>query len=116
MRKIKKVTGSQDDTGGRTIGLVPRLRRSDPFPNRFPSPSPDFLWNLVALANFMRLSLLKGARAALSSDAWQEIRVPGWADVWQSALQASHSHRLLPCHFSLKLPQASWLLGMTILW
>src|ERR1700734_1362159 len=45
------------------------------------SPSPDFLWNLVALANLMRLSLLKGARAASSSAAWQEIRVPGWADV-----------------------------------
>jgi hypothetical protein len=36
---------------------------------------------LVALANFMRLSLLKGARAASSSAAWQEIRVPGWAEV-----------------------------------
>jgi hypothetical protein len=46
-----------------------------------PSPSPDFLWNLVALANFMRLSLLKGARAASSSAAWQEIRVRGWAEV-----------------------------------
>jgi hypothetical protein len=29
----------------------------------------------VALANFMRLSLLKGAHAGLSSAAWQEIRV-----------------------------------------
>jgi hypothetical protein len=38
--------------------------------------SPDFLLNLVALANFMRLSLLKGAHAALSCAAWQEIRVP----------------------------------------
>ena len=38
-----------------------------------PSPSPDFLWSLVALANFMRLSLLKGARAASSSAAWQEF-------------------------------------------
>jgi hypothetical protein len=37
--------------------------------------SPDFLLNLVALANFMRLSLLKGAHAALSCAAWQEIRV-----------------------------------------
>jgi hypothetical protein len=46
-----------------------------------PSPYPDFLWNLVALANFMRLSLLKGAHAASSSAAWQEIRVPGWAEV-----------------------------------
>jgi hypothetical protein len=40
-----------------------------------PSASPDFLLNLVALANFMRLSLQKGAHAALSCAAWQEIRV-----------------------------------------
>jgi hypothetical protein len=37
--------------------------------------SPDFLWNLVALANFMRLSLRKGAPVVLSSAAQQEIRV-----------------------------------------
>jgi hypothetical protein len=35
----------------------------------------DFLWSLVALAHFMRLSLLKGARATSSCAAWQEIRV-----------------------------------------
>jgi hypothetical protein len=29
----------------------------------------------VALANFMRLSLLKAAHAVVSSAAWQEIRV-----------------------------------------
>ena len=40
--------------------------------------TPDFLWSLVASANFMRLSLLKGAHAASSSAAWQEIRVRGW--------------------------------------
>jgi hypothetical protein len=40
-----------------------------------PSAAPDFLWNLMALANFMRLSLLKGAHVALSCAAWQEIRV-----------------------------------------
>jgi len=39
-----------------------------------PGP-PDFLWNLVASMNFMRLSLRKGARAAPSSAAWQESRV-----------------------------------------
>ena len=44
----------------------------------YPAPNPDFLWNLVALMNFMRLSLLKGARAASSGAAWQEIRVRGW--------------------------------------
>ena len=36
---------------------------------------PDFLLRLVALANFMRLSLLKAAHAVVSSAAWQEIRV-----------------------------------------
>jgi hypothetical protein len=36
---------------------------------------PDFLLKLVALANFMRLSSRKGAHAALSSAAKQEIRV-----------------------------------------
>jgi MFS family permease len=40
-----------------------------------PSAAPDFLLNLVASASFMRLSLLKGAHAALSSAVWQEIRV-----------------------------------------
>ncbi len=40
-----------------------------------PSAAPDFLWNLVALANFMRLSLRKGAHVVVSSAAWQEIRV-----------------------------------------
>jgi hypothetical protein len=40
-----------------------------------PSASPDFLLVLVALANSMRLSLMKAAHAALSGVAWQEIRV-----------------------------------------
>src|SRR5258708_25526607 len=39
--------------------------------------------------------------------------LPGWADVWRSALRALHLWRSLPCHFSLKLPQASQLLLMT---
>jgi hypothetical protein len=55
-------------TKRRTRGLVQRCEAGNPGP-------PDFLWNLVALANFMRLSLLKGARAASSSAARQEIRV-----------------------------------------
>jgi hypothetical protein len=37
--------------------------------------SPDFLLNLVALSQFMRPSLRKGAYAVLSSAAWQQIRV-----------------------------------------
>jgi hypothetical protein len=36
---------------------------------------PDFLRRLVALMHFMRLSLMKGAHADLSSTAWQEIGV-----------------------------------------
>jgi hypothetical protein len=40
-----------------------------------PSATPDFLLMLVALANFMRLSLRKAAHAIVSSATWQEIRV-----------------------------------------
>jgi hypothetical protein len=40
---------------------------------------PDFLRRLVALIRSMRLSLMKGAHADLSSTAWQEIGVkPGF--------------------------------------
>jgi hypothetical protein len=39
------------------------------------SVTPDFLLELVALSQFMRPSLRKGAYAALSRAAWQEIRV-----------------------------------------
>jgi hypothetical protein len=44
------------------------------------SATPNFLLSLVALANFMRLSLTKAAHAATSSDAWQEIRVRSGRD------------------------------------
>ena len=40
-----------------------------------PSATPNFLLRLAALANSMRLSLRKAAHAAVSSAAWQEIRV-----------------------------------------
>ena len=46
---------------------------------------PNFLWNLVALSHFMRPSLRKDARVALSSAVWQEIRVRSGRDdtsVW----------------------------------
>ncbi len=88
--------------GEGTIGLVPRLRHSDPLRDRFPSPSSDFLWNFVASVNFMRLSSWKGAHAVLSSAAWQEIRV-----------RALHPWRFCRCHFSLNLPQTNRLLLMT---
>jgi hypothetical protein len=42
--------------------------------------TPDFLWELVALANLMRLSLLKAAHVVASSAAWQEIRVRSGRD------------------------------------
>jgi hypothetical protein len=38
--------------------------------------SPDFLSGLVALANFMRLSLRKAAYVVLDGAAMQEIRLP----------------------------------------
>jgi hypothetical protein len=38
------------------------------------SATPDFLLGLVALANFMRLSLLKAAYVAIVNAARQEIR------------------------------------------
>ena len=40
-----------------------------------PLRSPDFLFNLVALMNFMCLSLRRGAHVDMSGAAWQEIRV-----------------------------------------
>ena len=56
--------------------------------------SPDFLRRLVALIHSMRLSLMKGAHADLSSTAWQEIGVkPGFG---LSGIP-QHSTRLF-CH------------------
>jgi hypothetical protein len=46
-----------------------------------PLRSPDFLLDLAALLHFMRPSLRKGAYAALSSAAWQEIRVRSGRDL-----------------------------------
>jgi hypothetical protein len=40
-----------------------------------PHVPPDFLWSLLALANFMRLSLLKAAHAGVGWSRVQEIRV-----------------------------------------
>jgi hypothetical protein len=36
---------------------------------------PDFLYTLLALANSMRLSLMKAAHADVGGAPWQEIRV-----------------------------------------
>ena len=48
--------------------------------------TPDFLLMLVALRNFMRLSLLKAAHAVVYRAMWQEIRVRSGRDdnfVWR---------------------------------
>jgi hypothetical protein len=42
-----------------------------------PKRTPDFLWSLLALASFMRLSLMKAAHADVGHAPWQEIRTPG---------------------------------------
>jgi hypothetical protein len=39
------------------------------------SAPPDFLWSVVALIEYVHLSLRKGAYVALSGAAWEEIRV-----------------------------------------
>jgi hypothetical protein len=58
-------------TRGAFVWGYPHSRSPFDFAQGRLAAAPDFLWNLVALANFMRLSLRKGA----SSAAWQEIRV-----------------------------------------
>jgi hypothetical protein len=54
---------------------------------------PDFLQRLVALIHSMRLSLMKGAHADLSSTAWQEIGVKPYFGL-------SGIHRAGPTNFS----------------
>jgi hypothetical protein len=77
--------------------LLKNIPKRDPLNRRsLGCAPPDFL----ALANFMRLSSRKGARAATSSATWQEIRVgmtKGRANVSQHLLPLSQ-HLLPPCH------------------
>ena len=58
------------------------------------SATPDFLLDLVALSQFMRPSLRKGAYADLSSAPWQEIRVRFGRDD-KGGKQRFHSEPLL---------------------
>jgi hypothetical protein len=44
-------------------------------PGRVPHVPTDFLWSLLALANFMRLSLLKAAHVVVGWGHVREIRV-----------------------------------------
>jgi hypothetical protein len=64
------------------VKMIPRRDRKRGRVNRrsLHSAPPDFLWRLLALASFMRLSLRKAAHAAMSSAAWQEIRVRSGRD------------------------------------
>jgi hypothetical protein len=65
---------------------------------------PDFLWRLVALIHFMRLSLMKGAHADLSSAAWQEIGVkPSFGLSGITAIDVPHQE-------SLRMPERRFLL------
>src|ERR1700727_2249169 len=69
---------------------------------------PDFLRRLVAFIRFMRLSLMKGAYADLSSTAWQEIGVkPGFglSGIPQHSPNDSFSHKPIP-HGCTTLPFA----------
>ncbi len=54
----RALTGKRSRVAVKAMGLAP----------------PDFLWNLMGLPHLMRLCLRKGAHAALSSAAWQDIR------------------------------------------
>jgi hypothetical protein len=52
---------------------------------------PDFLSRLVALGRFMWLSLRKAAHAAMSSAAWQEIRVSSHSEPGELLCASLHS-------------------------
>jgi hypothetical protein len=60
-----------------------------------PLRTPDFLSKLVALTIFMRLSLRKAAHTAMSSAAWEEIRVRSGRDdnsVARKRLKSGHKN------------------------
>ena len=46
-----------------TVQIAIDARPGGPTAKHQPSPDPDFLWNLLAAADFMRLSLTKAAHA-----------------------------------------------------
>jgi hypothetical protein len=54
--------------------------------------APDFLWNLLALMHFMRLSSMKAAHAAVAWCRVQEIRVKPfvWLE-WETTLPATQT-------------------------
>jgi hypothetical protein len=71
---------SRDARGSTTIHSKKHLTKGPLNRRSLRYAAPDFLLILVALANFIRPSLRKGAYAALSSAAWQEIRVRSGRD------------------------------------
>ena len=65
--------GSLEQADRELPSRLPPPRRGLPPGNEGWVPHcPDFLWRLVALIHSMRLSLMKGAHADLSSTAWQK--------------------------------------------
>ncbi len=67
---MEKVT--RDHFGGKGMRRVPlglKARNRERNSRSLHYAPPDFLWNLMALANFMRLSLRKAAYVAVASAA-----------------------------------------------
>jgi hypothetical protein len=67
-------TGSRNSRPGRLSLTAPRTKyliHKEAVPHTYGAP-PDFLWILVALANFMRLSLLKAAHAVLDGATYRK--------------------------------------------
>jgi hypothetical protein len=59
----------------------------------------------MALANFMRLSLMKAAHADVDGTAWQEIRVAyRFRPTYAEANVGHPSSSLLPSYFLVELP------------
>jgi hypothetical protein len=74
-----------------------------------PLRSPDFLWNFVALANFVRLSLREGACVAVVSAARQEIWVRfGRDDKREGEASMESGCRTGGFFITLGEPQSAW--------
>jgi hypothetical protein len=77
-KKVLSAIGNRCPRTTAGVGLdegFDSARQSPIGTGRVPHVPPDFLWSLLALANFMRLSLLKAAHAVVGWSHVQEIRV-----------------------------------------
>ncbi len=67
---LKVLVGEKSIAGAERVAEKVYIER-----NRSPQRlNPDFLPNLLVLANFMRLSLMKAAHVDAGGAPWQEIR------------------------------------------